>query len=461
MLYARTVVPSLLILDDDLDFTAAAGELARMAGFDVHIAHTLAAARALLEAHAMQLMLLDLTLPDGSGMDLAEQVDLSRHGQIVVVTGQPSIESAARAVASPVVDYLVKPLQPQQFETLLRRTLRRDAPPAPALEGLASLVGASPPILELKAMLARIAPSTATVLLAGESGTGKEVVAEALHTLSGRSGRFVAVNCGAIASELLASQLFGHERGAFTGAAQRHAGFFEQAAHGTLFLDEITEMSMALQVYLLRVLESGQVRRVGGSELIDTPVRVIAATNRDPLAAIAQGRLREDLYYRLADIPLTLPPLRERGGDITLLARMFIDRLNATYGVNKRLDARCIPGLLRHAWPGNVRELRSAVQRAYLLERSDDITVQPALPPSSVWHETDTSLTFAVGTPFAEMERRMLLKTLAYCNNDKTATARALGISVRTVHNQLARLHAEGGALDPVEGGAGAGDVAA
>lgn len=436
-------MPTILILDDEPDFASSAAELARLAGYDVHLAQSVAQARELLRGPCMDLMLLDLTLPDGSALDLIDQVDLSRHGRVVIVTGNPTIESAARAVSSPVVEYLIKPLRPSRFERLLREVARRGEERGSEPAGLDSLLGDSPAMTDLRQVLQRVAPSDATVLLSGESGTGKEVVARAIHVLSGRTGDFVAVNCGAIAPDLLASQLFGHERGSFTGAGQRHAGFFEQAAGGTLFLDEIGEMPKALQVYLLRVLETGQVRRVGGSQLIDTPVRVVAATNREPLAAVSEGVLREDLYYRLADFPITLAPLRARGGDVVLLARMFIERLNVAYGASKRLDTRCIPDLMRHGWPGNVRELRSAVQRAYLLERSSEVAVRPGNGMRTVWAETDTSITFAVGTTFAEMERRMLLKTLAWCDNDKTATARALGISVRTVHNQLARLHAE------------------
>jgi DNA-binding NtrC family response regulator len=241
----------------------------------------------------------------------------------------------------------------------------------------------------------------------------------------------------------LASQLFGHEKGSFTGAHARHIGVFEQASHGTLLLDEIAEMPMPLQVYLLRVLESGAITRVGGQESIATPVRVIAATNRDPLAAIASGHLREDLYYRLADIPLHLPPLRARGEDVILLANMFIDRLNVHYSRRKHLAVGTEPSLLRHSWPGNVRELRSAVQRAFLLDPGEAVRVRPTTAPAAVCKEDATSIMFTVGMTLAEIERRVLLKTLAHFDNDKTATAHALGVSVRTIHNQLARIAVE------------------
>lgn len=442
--------PNLLVLDDDCGFARAAGELGRQEGFNVHLAHTLRQAREFIARTRMDLMLLDLSLPDGSGMDLLEDVDLAEHGQVVVVTANPTIESAMRAVASPVVEYLIKPLCGTQLSSLLQRTRRRDWKSLSAADtsAIAGLVGRSPLMQEVVDTVLQIAPSDASVLVTGESGTGKEVVARALHEASGRNGAFVAINCGAVPSELLASQLFGHERGSFTGAHSRHLGVFEQAAHGTLLLDEITEMPLPLQVYLLRVVETGSVTRVGGNEAIATPVRIVAATNRDAYAAIASGELREDLYYRLADIPITLPPLRDRGDDTVLLANLFIDRLNARYGQRKYLAPGADAVLLRHGWPGNVRELRSAVQRAYLMQRGDAMHIRPATAPPSVWDENDTSIVFSVGTTLAEIERRALLKTLAHYNNDKTATARALGVSVRTIHNQLARLAGVGSESD-------------
>lgn len=438
--------PTLFILDDDRSFVRAAGEMARQHGYQVHAAHTLAEAREKIPDIRADLLLLDLELPDGRGMDLLADIDLAEHGQVVVVTGSPSIESAMRAVSAPVMDYILKPLCPAQMARLLEQSSpgrwKKSVPSRPP--GLDGFVGRSPAMQQVADTLVQVAASEATVLIDGESGTGKEVAARALHELSGRSGPFVAINCGAVPHELLASQLFGHERGSFTGAHGRHIGVFEQAAHGTLLLDEIGEMPAQLQVYLLRVLETGTVTRVGGSDAIPVPVRVVAATNRDPLAAVEAGRLREDLYYRLADVPITLPPLRERGDDVILLARMFIDRLNTRYHRSRYLKPRTEGLLLRHAWPGNVRELRSAVQRAYLLEPGDALTVRPA-PPRPVLTETDSTIVFTVGTTLAEIERRALLKTLAHFDQDKTAAARALGISVRTVHNHLARLEAEDG----------------
>lgn len=432
-------LPSVLIVDDDVDFAHAAADFARTRGFRATLAHSLQQSRQLIDRDGADLMLLDLELPDGSGFDLLDELDLAHHGgRVAIVTGTPSIESAARAVSMPVVDYLIKPLCPIQFDALLSDARSRTPRPLPSAFG--GLIGECEAMAGIVRDLCKVAPTVASVLITGESGTGKELIARAVHEQSGRRGKFVAVNCGAIAPELLASHLFGHERGSFTGAAARHIGYFEQAHQGTLLLDEITEMPPALQVYLLRALETGTVTRVGGLDPIEVNVRIVAATNRDPQLAIEDGALREDLFYRLADFIVTMPPLRARGDDVLLLAQAFVDRLNVQYGQRKRLAPDAHRVLLQHGWPGNVRELRSAIQRAYVL--SDGETVKLAMPGRRVapMHQDDMTVTFTVGMTYAEVEREMLMKTLARFNHDKTQTARALGVSVRTIHNQLARV---------------------
>ncbi|MDQ3223122.1 MAG: sigma-54 dependent transcriptional regulator [Gemmatimonadota bacterium] len=434
--------PTLLIVDDDQEFAQAAADFARARGFTPYMAHSLEQSRKFTHLPALDLMLLDLTLPDGSGFDLLDEFDLLDHGQVAVVTGQPSVESAARAVALPVVDYLIKPLCPDQFDALLSRAAARARQTSDVERG--GMIGECTAIRRLLDELGRVAPSNASVLIAGESGTGKELVARAVHEQSGRAGQFVAVNCGAIAPDLLASHLFGHERGSFTGAWARHIGYFEQANRGTLFLDEITEMPAALQVYLLRVLETGTVTRVGGRSGVATDVRVVAATNRDPMQAVELGTLREDLFYRLADFSVELPPLRARGEDVVLLAQFFLDRLNAHYGVKKRFAAGTERVLLQHSWPGNVRELRSAVQRAFLVSTDVEIRVIAGHRRRAPVHHDATTISFNVGMTYAEIEQQMLLKTLAHYGNDRTQAAHALGVSVRTIHNQLARLRETG-----------------
>ncbi len=432
-------VPSVLIVDDDVEFANAAADFARTRGFRTTLAHSIEQSRRVMDLGSTDLMLLDLELPDGSGFDLLDELDLAHHsGRVAIVTGTPSIESAARAVSMPVVDYLIKPLCPIQFDALLADTRSRTPRALPSAFG--GLIGECEPIRSVVRDLCKVAPTTASVLVTGESGTGKELIARAVHEQSGRRGKFVAVNCGAIAPDLLASHLFGHERGSFTGAATRHVGYFEQANRGTLFLDEITEMPTSLQVYLLRALETGTVTRVGGVDPVEVEVRIVAATNRDPQAAIESGRLREDLYYRLADFIVQMPPLRARGDDVLLLAQTFVDRLNQQYGTSKRLAPDANRVLLQHGWPGNVRELRSAVQRAFILSEGDVIRL--AVPGRRVApvHQDETTVVFSIGMTYAEVEREMLMKTLARFNHDKTQTARALGVSVRTIHNQLARI---------------------
>ena len=315
----------------------------------------------------------------------------------------------------------------------------RTRPAAPERDDAGSLLGESPEMIEVGEQVRRIAPSQATVMLIGESGTGKEVVAGLLHSCSTRAtGPFVGVNCGAIPANLVEAELFGYERGAFTGAVRQHQGYFERAAGGTLFLDEITEMPLELQTKLLRVLETGRMVRVGGSEEIVVDVRIITATNRVPEAVIRERRLREDLFYRLAVFVLRLPPLRQRGDDIELLARAFLERLNREYGTRKRFDAGTLAVARTHSWPGNVRELKNCVERSFVL--ADEIVtldVQPMRPPSGADGLTGESLRIGVGTTMAEAERELLLATLRHCKGNKRRTAEMLGISLKTVYNKL------------------------
>jgi two-component system response regulator HydG len=264
------------------------------------------------------------------------------------------------------------------------------------------------------------------------------VVARTLHEKSRRSGGpFVAVNCGALPPNLIEAELFGHEKGAFTGAVRSHRGYFERAAGGTLFLDEVTEMSLDVQVRLLRVLETGRFTPVGGNAEVAADCRIVAATNRDPVKAVREGRLREDLMYRLAVFPIPLPPLRARGEDVVLLTERFLDELNRKEGTAKRLSSTSLERIRRHAWPGNVRELQNAVQRAFILA-DESLEVEPgsALAPAPACGD---GLQFAVGTPLSEMERAAIHAALAKCAGDKHECARLLGISLKTLDNRLAK----------------------
>ncbi|HEY2395363.1 MAG TPA: sigma-54 dependent transcriptional regulator [Rudaea sp.] len=430
---------NVLVVDDNAEYRATTAILARLSDCMVTQASNLDEARRACRAAHFDLIMIDLNLPDGNGLDLLDDIDLTAHGKIAVVTGYPTVESAMRAVRSPIVEYLLKPVDSEALSALFADACKLAALRRPKLQPqVGGMVGESPPMLRLFERIRTIARLDVSVLISGESGTGKELVARALHDLSGRNGRFIAVNCGAVATELMSSQLFGHERGAFTGALQTHAGYFEQAEGGTLLLDEITEMPLPLQVYLLRILESGSLTRVGGTREIPTDVRVIALTNRDPEQAVAAGLFRADLYYRLLEFPLSVPTLSERREDIPLLAQHFVDRLNERYHTVKRMSPELLRQYVERPWPGNVRELRHNIQRAYILAAG--VVIEPQLeripePPRS----SDGAIHFRVGMTFEDVEHQMLLKTLSHHGNNKRQAARALGITAKTIYNRLLR----------------------
>lgn len=317
--------------------------------------------------------------------------------------------------------------------------------PAPRLQRFGELFGSSPPMEKLYELIAKVAPTDATVLIQGESGTGKELVAHTIHEMSGRRDRpFIAVNCGAISSNLIEAELFGHERGSFTGAHRTHKGYFERAAGGTLLLDEITEMAPELQVELLRVLESGTFHRVGGDHEIRVEVRVIAATNRVPQKAVAEGTLREDLLYRLSVFPITLPALRERPGDIRLLAQHFLDLLNAENETNKRLTRRAFELVEGHTWPGNVRELKNLIERGYILSAEDVVELDGLIQPIvGSPHASGNRLQFTVGVPLAEAERQLVMATLEHYGGNKKKAAEVLGVSLKTLYNRLSEYRSD------------------
>ncbi|CAB3632985.1 Transcriptional regulatory protein ZraR [Achromobacter pulmonis] len=308
----------------------------------------------------------------------------------------------------------------------------------------------SPIMQKLAAQVRLAAASDASVFIVGESGAGKEVVARAIHAASGRADQpFVAVNCGAISGSLAHAELFGHEKGSFTGAVAQNAGYFESASGGTLFLDEVTEMPPDMQVHFLRVLESGTYQRVGGSDLLRANARILCASNRDPAAAVAAGRLRQDFLHRLLVIPLRVPPLRERAGDAAVLAQQCLDELNQRHATAKKFSTRLLQAIARHDWPGNVRELRNAVQRAYIL--CDD-QLDAALPQARAAARTelkDGVFSVAVGTALDNAQRDFILATLAHHGGDKRLAAATLGVSLKTLYNRLDMYQQEAGGPAP------------
>jgi two-component system response regulator AtoC len=432
-------MPHALIVDDDAVARSTLAELVARDGFTTAVAANLAEARESFTP-APDLVLVDLVLPDGSGIELLSEPKIAYRSDIVLITGHASVESSVDAMRLGATDYLTKPVDLAKLSEILARLSstegRRDMESPP--RGLGRLVGTSPAMQKLYAAMERIAPTDATVLIVGESGTGKELVAQSLHEMSSRRARpYLAVNCGAVSPNLIESELFGHEKGSFTGATRQHAGYFERAHGGTLFLDEVTEMPLDLQVRLLRVLESRTVSRVGSSEVIAIDVRVIAATNRDPYDAVKAGKLREDLLYRLQVVPLHIPPLRERPGDVAQLARHFVGELNRKSPVHKQFSAAALERMERYNWPGNVRELCNVVQRAYILAEGGTIT-QPALQRDVLGAVAPTADGFnvAVGESLAEVERRLILHTVQRCRTQEEA-ARILGISTKTLYNKL------------------------
>lgn len=317
--------------------------------------------------------------------------------------------------------------------------------------GLGKLLGRSSAMKQVFALIQRVAPTEATVMIMGESGAGKELVAECIHMLSHRSqGPLVAINCGSIPASLIEAELFGYEKGSFTGASRSHAGVFERANGGTLFLDEVTEMPMDMQTRLLRVLETGRFYRVGGAQEIKTDIRVVAATNRNVMEAVANRHLREDLMYRLAVFPLHIPPLRERADDAPLLAEHFLQALNRANGTSKRFSAAFTDALRSSRWPGNVRELKNAVERSFIL--ADDVLnidlslSMSACPVEPAAEVKPAGLHVPLGSRLDEAERSLIEVTLDYCEGDKRRAAAVLGCSLKTLYNKLnsyARSNAE------------------
>ncbi|HEY4339099.1 MAG TPA: sigma-54 dependent transcriptional regulator [Steroidobacteraceae bacterium] len=439
-------MPHALIVDDDPDIVGWLQEVARLEGFTSTSAQTLQAAKEQLSRQRPDVVLTDLRLPDGEGIELARELPSADGPELIVVTGHASMDSAIAALRAGAADYLVKPAELDRVQAVLRHARKTSAlrneigalrHELRRLGRFGRLLGSAPAMELLYDQMARVAPTSATVLLLGESGTGKELAALTLHELSRRrEAPFLPLNCGAVSPQLIESELFGHERGSFTGADRQHKGFFERAHGGTVFLDEVTEMPMELQVKLLRVLETGSFSRVGGVTPIVCDVRIIAASNREPELALADGKLREDLFHRLNVFPIRLPPLRQRGADIELLARHFLAELNRAEGTTKTFSADSLASLYQHSWPGNVRELRNHVQRAFIM--ADDV-IDCGLPTGAATTTSDdgTTVTIRVGTPLEEVERRVTLATLAQCGQVKRKAADILGVSLKTLYNRL------------------------
>ena len=451
--------PLLLLVDDDAAFRTVMGAELSRSGYDVRTAASGEEALAACAEAEPQVILLDLQLPGISGLEVLKALrDRHAPGEVVMLTGHGSIDTAIEAIRIGAFDYISKPCPLDELEIRIQRALERRAlkdrasllergltPPDPG----SAFIGDSPEFRGVLRLLERVAQADSTVLITGETGTGKEMAAKLIHARSARRARpFITVECAALQESLLQSELFGHERGAFTGADRAKPGLFEVASGGTIFLDEIGEISPATQVALLRVLDGSTFRHVGGTQEIRVDVRVLAATNRDLAGMVRQGLFREDLYYRLSTINVRLPSLRDRSEDIALLARHFAELFSARFGVERRLSDEALAVLRAHAWPGNVRELLHVVEAAMVV--CEGPVIRPDHLPASVQMAIEGTYRARAAAQHAsarveeggtssleEVERAHIERVLRAHNGHRGSAAKALGISERNLYRKL------------------------
>ncbi len=458
-----------LVVEDESNARAGLAELIASWGYRTETAADGAAGLDAVVRWSPDVVVTDMMMPRMDGLQLLDRIsELSQQVAVVVLTAQGSIDSAVTAMRMGAFDYLQKPVDSKRLKTILQNVQQRDAVQgeiahqeieAEATGKLGQMVGSSPEMRAIFSVIERIAQNNVSVLITGESGTGKELAARALHSLSGRRNKpFIAVNCAAIPETLIESEIFGHERGAFTGAQERRAGCFELAEDGTLLLDEIGEMPAATQTKLLRVLEDRKLRRLGSRDELPVNVRVIAATNKDPQRAVASGELRGDLFYRLNVFNIHMPPLREHREDVPAMVQTMIEEMNARHGTAVSGIARGVMArFMDYTWPGNARELRNTIERAVILSRDRALDVSHLPPnfgeeplhayvepprtaaPTLVQQATgpDEMVHLSVGTTVDEAEKQLILKTLLSTRNNKTRAAEILGISSKTLQNKL------------------------
>jgi DNA-binding NtrC family response regulator len=441
----------ILVAEDDLATSQAWSELIAAWGFRVKIAEDGKSALELVESYEPHILLLDLRLPQKDGIQvLSELREKGLQVSTVMISGEGEIPDAVQAIKLGAYDYLRKPVDPSHLRLLLNnlsthltvseenQRLRRRLINAGQL---GPMIGQSLAMRRVMSLIEQVAPSSASVIIIGESGTGKELVARTIHQLSPRhGGPYVAINCAAMPETLMESELFGHERGAFTGADRRREGCFELANGGTLLLDEIGEMKPELQAKLLRVLEESKLRRLGGSTEVTIDVRVLAATNRNLDVSIKEGRFREDLYYRLNVFAIELPALSERAEDIPGLVDHFLGELKQPEGKNiTGVDAECLEVLKSYRWPGNVRQLRNVIERALIVSRGPLITIADLPPDMKRTTGSSASLELRLGMSLDDVERELIMRTIDFTGGNKSRAAEVLGISLKTLYNRLER----------------------
>ncbi|PYV85244.1 MAG: transcriptional regulator [Acidobacteria bacterium] len=432
-----------LIVDDEVSARTGLASLISSWNYKTESAENGEKALALIPQFEPSVVVTDLVMPEMDGMTLLKKIkeDYSNLA-VIMLTAQASIDTAVEAIKEGAYDYLEKPVDHTRLRILLEKCLERKRTlnevqllksQLKHFGAFGELVGTSRQMQEVYSLIEQVAPSTASVLITGESGTGKELVARTIHQLSKKKeGPFIAINCSAIPETLMESEIFGHEKGAFTGALERRLGCFELANGGTIFLDEIAEMPFGTQSKLLRVIEERKYRRLGSKNEIDVDVRIVAATNKQPLKAVEAGDLRNDLYYRLNVFAIALPPLRDRLEDIPVLTE------------DKGVNDKILKMFSTHNWPGNVRELRNVLERSLILCEKDYIE-ERHLPPLEQREvpQSSNAVAIPVGTTVEEAEKRLIHKTLEFTNNNKTRAAEILGISLKTLHNKLNLYDAE------------------
>jgi DNA-binding NtrC family response regulator len=439
---------AVLIADDEKNVAEGLQMILAEDGYDAEMAMDGEEAWEKVQRKDFGVVLADLNMPKMDGLALfARMRDAGIRSEVIVITGEASVDSAVEAMRHGAYDYLTKPLDLERLKALIPKALEKfdvrtsNEQLRKKLEGLtkyADMIGQSEEMREVFTVIEAVAPSNASVLVSGESGTGKELVARGIHDKSARSeGPFVALNCGAFPREILENELFGHEKGAFTGATDEKAGAFELADGGTLFLDEVAEMEPDVQVRFLRALEQRAFRRLGGKKEISVDIRVIAATNKNVEDALEEGQLREDLYHRLAVIPITLPPLRERGGDLQLLAQEFLERFAGEHEKEVQgFTEGALEYIRAYGWPGNVRELKNAIERAVILARAERIEAADLQQRRTPLQEKEARI--AVGSSLEDAERIMMLKTLAFTNGDVKKAAAILGCTQKKLKETVA-----------------------
>jgi len=443
---------NILVVDDEANIRTALAKFLAKLGHTVKTAASAPDALAILRHGRFQIVISDLRMPGEDGLQLLRQVKtVDPLIDVIMMTAYGTIESAVDAMKDGAYDYIEKPINQERLPILLSRVLEKQSlaednlrlrKVISAREEYGNLVGKSQKIAKLYEMIEMLAPTPATVLIQGESGVGKELIARAIHQRSPRaSGPLISLNCGAIPESLLESELFGFEKGAFTGADSARQGKIEMADRGTLFLDEVGEMNPKTQIELLRVLESRELRRLGGAKLIKVDIRVVAATNKTLYEEVSAGRFREDLFYRLNVVPVKVPPLRERLDDLPLLADRFLQEFGAAYSrPAKRLTRDAVETLLRHAWPGNVRELKNLMERLTVLTNETLVRTEDLPDEYRPVQPSQRTILIPLGEPLEKVEELLIRRTLAEITSHRERAAAILGISPRALHYKLRRM---------------------